>query len=111
MDTCLCMAESLCNSPETTTKLLVSYTPIQNAFDVRIYIYIYIYCTPRKKEKNEKTLEIKQNKIKPNKGKILLLGIKAMSHLHSRFKSRDITLLTKVHISQKYGFSSSHVCM
>ena len=30
MDTCMCMAESLCCSPETATTLLISYTPIQN---------------------------------------------------------------------------------
>ena len=30
MDTCICMAESLCCSPETTTTLLISCTPIQN---------------------------------------------------------------------------------
>ena len=30
MDTCICMAESLPYSPETTTTLLVSYIPIQN---------------------------------------------------------------------------------
>ena len=30
MDTCLCMAESLLCSPETTTTLLISYTPVQN---------------------------------------------------------------------------------
>ena len=30
MDTCMCMAESLCSSPETITMLLISYTPIQN---------------------------------------------------------------------------------
>ena len=30
MDTCVCMAESLCCSPETTTTLLMGYTPIQN---------------------------------------------------------------------------------
>ena len=30
MDTSICMAESLCCSPETTTTLLISYTPIQN---------------------------------------------------------------------------------
>ena len=28
MDTCICMAESLCCPPETTTTLLISYTPI-----------------------------------------------------------------------------------
>ena len=30
MDTCICMAKSLCCSPETITTLLISYTPIQN---------------------------------------------------------------------------------
>ena len=30
MDTCICMAESLCCPPETTTILLIGYTPIQN---------------------------------------------------------------------------------
>ena len=34
MDTCLCMAESLCCSPGTTTTLLIGYTPIQNVFGV-----------------------------------------------------------------------------
>ena len=39
----------------------------------------------------------------------LLLGRKAMISLDSILKSRDMTLLTKVHISQNYSFSSSHV--
>ena len=30
MDTCICMADSLCCSSETTTTLLSGYTPIQN---------------------------------------------------------------------------------
>ena len=30
MDTCICMVESLCCSPETITTLLIGYTPIQN---------------------------------------------------------------------------------
>ena len=30
MDTRICIAESLCYSPETTTTLLTGYTPIQN---------------------------------------------------------------------------------
>ena len=30
MDTCIYMADFLCCSPETTTTLLISYTPIQN---------------------------------------------------------------------------------
>ena len=41
----------------------------------------------------------------------LLLGIKAMTNLDSILKNRDITLLMKVHVSQNYGFSSSHVWM
>ena len=39
----------------------------------------------------------------------LLIGRKAMTNLDSILKSRDITLLTKVHLSQNYGFSSSLV--
>ena len=30
MDTCVCMAEALCCSPETTRTLLIGSTPIQN---------------------------------------------------------------------------------
>ena len=30
MDTCICMAELLCYSAETITKLLIRYTPIKN---------------------------------------------------------------------------------
>ena len=30
MGTCMCVAESLCRSPETATTLLISSTPIQN---------------------------------------------------------------------------------
>ena len=41
----------------------------------------------------------------------LLLGRKAMTNLDSILKSRDITLPTKVHLCQSYGFSSSHVWM
>ena len=40
----------------------------------------------------------------------LLLGRKAMTNLDSVLKSRDITLLTKVHMV-KGSFSSSHVWM
>ena len=39
----------------------------------------------------------------------LLLGRKIMTNLDSLLKSRDITLPTKVRLSQSYGFSSSHV--
>ena len=41
----------------------------------------------------------------------LLLGRKAMTNLDSILKSRDITLLTKVHIVKAMVFSSSHVWM
>ena len=36
---------------------------------------------------------------------------KVMTNLDSMFKNRDITLPTKVHRSQGYGVSSSHVWM
>ena len=39
----------------------------------------------------------------------LLFGRKAMTNLNSILKSRDITLMTKVQLSQSYGFSSGHV--
>ena len=41
----------------------------------------------------------------------LLLGRKAMTHLDSILKSRDITLLTKVRLVKAVGFSSSHAWM
>ena len=41
----------------------------------------------------------------------LLLGRKAMTNLDSILKRRDISLPTKVHLSQTCGFSSSHVWM
>ena len=41
----------------------------------------------------------------------LLLGRKVMTNLDSILKSRDITLPTKIHLSQGYGFSSGHVWM
>ena len=40
-----------------------------------------------------------------------LLGRKVMTNLDSILKSRDITLLTKIHYSQSYCFSGSHVRM
>ena len=39
----------------------------------------------------------------------LLLGRKATTNLNSILESRDITLMTKVHIVKSSGFSSSHV--
>ena len=41
----------------------------------------------------------------------LLLERKGMTNLDSILKSRHITLSTKVHLSQGYGFSSNHVWM
>ena len=41
----------------------------------------------------------------------LLLGRKVMTNLDSIFKSRDITLPTKVHLVKAMVFSSSHLWM
>ena len=41
----------------------------------------------------------------------LLLGIKAMTSLDSVLKSRDITLLTQIHLIKPKFFSSSHIQM
>ena len=41
----------------------------------------------------------------------LLIGRKAMTNLDSILKSRDITLLTKVHLVKAVVFSSGHVWM
>ena len=46
-DTSMCMAESLCCSPETVTTLLTSYTPIQNKKFIiehgrKAFVYIFI---------------------------------------------------------------------
>ena len=41
----------------------------------------------------------------------LLLGRKVMTNLDSILKSRDITLLTKVHLVKAMFFSSGHVWM
>ena len=41
----------------------------------------------------------------------LLRGRKVMTNLDSIFKSRDITLPTKVHLVKCYGFSCGHVWM
>ena len=44
MDTCICMADSLCCPPETITTLLIGYAPIYNIkFKNLIYIYIYVF--------------------------------------------------------------------
>ena len=41
----------------------------------------------------------------------LLLGREAITNLDSVLKSRDITLMTKVHLVKATDFSSSHVWM
>ena len=41
----------------------------------------------------------------------LILGTKAITNLDNILKSRDISLPTKVHISESHGYSSSHVWM
>ena len=41
----------------------------------------------------------------------LFLEGKVITNLDRILKSRDITLLTKVHLVKSYGFSSSHVRM
>ena len=41
----------------------------------------------------------------------LLLGRRVMTNLHSIFKSRDITLPTKVHLVKAVVFSCGHVWM
>ena len=47
----------------------------------------------------------------PEIKRCLLFGRKSMTNLDRVLKSRDITFLTKVHIVNDYGFSSSHVQM
>ena len=41
----------------------------------------------------------------------LFFGRKAVTNLDSILKNRDITLPTKLHLAQSYGFSSTHVWM
>ena len=43
--------------------------------------------------------------------RLLLPGRKAMSNLDSVLKRRNITFLTRLHNSQRYGFSSSYLQM
>ena len=51
--------------------------------------------------------EIKRHEIK----RLLLLGRKAMTNIDSILKSRDITLLTKVHLVRGMVFPVVHVWM
>ena len=41
MDTCICMAESLCCPPETITTLLIGYTPMK-IFKTILHIFLKI---------------------------------------------------------------------
>ena len=59
----------------------------------------FIFLGSKITEGGDRSLEIK---------KCSLLGRKAMTNIDSVLKSRDITLLTKVHIVKAY-FSSSRV--
>jgi len=61
MDTCLCMAESLCCSPGTTTTLLIGYTPIQNVFGVFFKKGISVVASGQRRsaaERFQETLQI-----------------------------------------------------
>ena len=48
MGICICMAESLCYSPETTKTLLIGYTPIQNK---KFKVWEKIKVVTKKKKK------------------------------------------------------------
>ena len=43
MDTCICISESLCCSPATTTTLLIGYSPIQNR-KVKVFFFFFFKC-------------------------------------------------------------------
>ena len=60
----------------------------------------FIFLASKITENGECSHEIKR---------CLLLGRKTMANLDSLLKSRDITLLTKVHLINAMVFSSSHV--
>ena len=60
MDTCVCMAESLCYPPETIIILLISYTPTQNKKlkknigpqnSTKITLYSKVFSDPTRKSK------------------------------------------------------------
>ena len=62
----------------------------------------FIFLGSKITENGDCSHEIKRN---------LLLGRKAMTNLGSILKSRDITLLTKIHIVKAMVFSNNHVWM
>ena len=47
MDAYICMAESLCCSPETTSTFLICYTPVRNVFGVK---KLKLSCKNKNKE-------------------------------------------------------------
>ena len=55
MDTCICMAESLCSPPETITTLLINCSPIENK--------IFKKQTKNKRRKKKKQANNKLNEI------------------------------------------------
>ena len=52
---CICMAESLCCSPETITTLLIGYTPVQNK-----------KCKLKKKKKKKRQSLEQKSQVKPS---------------------------------------------
>ena len=76
------MAEYLQGSPETATTLLIDYTPV-------------IFLVSKITADGDCSHEIKRR---------LLLGRKVMTNLDSIFKSRDITLPTKVRLVKAMVF-------
>ena len=81
MDTCICMAESLCCPPETIPALLVGYTPIQN----------------KKLKKTKK----KCSEGSTTTGVNSCLRIPSLSFIHSL---ENIEVRTIIHLIQQSGF-------
>ena len=64
LDTCTCMAGSLSCSPDTTTALLIRYTPIQNKkFSLKKIQNKKQYVWGRNDDRNENKLYINENKL------------------------------------------------
>ena len=58
MDTCICMAESLCSSPEITKTLLVSYNPNTNSCFLKV-----MNLKPKKKKVNLKYILLSERNL------------------------------------------------
>ena len=54
MDTCICVAESLPCSPETSITLLIGFTPIQNKNFLKIEHLKYFNVSDKSTEHSEK---------------------------------------------------------